>query len=596
MGEHGPNGERRTARRLGALCVLVLVPLALRLLPVAHGFPENYLPDTHVVNNALGMARDKTLVPPAGRYSTYPYLLSYLLLPVYACEYALGRALGTWSGAGEFGEQALARLELVHLPARLLVALLGALTPWVVLRGTRAAGLCRGAWAAAWLVATGLLHVHFSLQERPWGPLSLFFALAAWPAALHAREGRGKPLLLSCLAAGLAFATHQAGVLAFGLPGAAWLVAPRGWRGAELGRRLRGGLACAAAGLALGVLVGHPYYLVHGAPEASSFATAPEVDVAIGGQAMVLEVRWASLERLTAALVGYDPAVVALGALGLFGALALRGTRPVALFTLAWLAFFLTNQNDHVRYLLPAAVLLAWPAGVAAELLLARRWGALVLAPLLLLPLVQAGRLAVLLRRADTRAVAEALLADLPPGARVAIDRYGPQPPLALASLERAAEWRELGGRERRRVERLLAGVPDEPAGLDAVLLQDVLAFDDRHRAYALAPGPARDGELAAAAGDAGDALRALGVTHVLLVDRRPGDGVPPLLVDDAPALDGRAKPAPAQLLEPTWIVDPSEGRGTREALLPTDMDFPLTALWSVARPGPRMVLAPLAP
>jgi len=38
------------------------------------------------------------------------------------------------------------------------------------------------------------------------------------------------------------------------------------------------------------------------------------------------------------------------------------------------------------------------------------------------------------------------------------------------------------------------------------------------------------------------------------------------------------------------FIVSPAGGRERpREAFLPTEMDFPLTALWRVERPGPFM-------
>jgi hypothetical protein len=41
------------------------------------------------------------------------------------------------------------------------------------------------------------------------------------------------------------------------------------------------------------------------------------------------------------------------------------------------------------------------------------------------------------------------------------------------------------------------------------------------------------------------------------------------------------------------WIVDPSSaGRGLApEAFLPTEMEFPLTGLWRVDRPGPEVTL-----
>ncbi len=586
---------------LTTLVVLFALPLFLRLWPIEHGLPAtSYVPDTHVVRNALGMARDGTLAPPSGRYSTYPYLLSYLLLPVYAGEYALGRATGEWGGTAEFAERALEDPAVVHLPARILFALLCALTPWVVFRATRAAGLGRGAWVSAWLVATGLLHLHFSVQERPWGVLALFFALAAWPAALYAREGRRRHLVLSGLAAGLAFATHQAGLAALGLPGLAWLCGPLGYRGRDLGRRVTDGVACVALAAVVGVLVGHPYVFVHGAPEASSFASVQDVDLAVGGQAIRFGLRQASLVRLSRALAGYDPAILVLAALGLWGSLAMRGTRPVAIFVLAWLAFFLTNQNDHVRYLLPAAVLLAWPAGLAAELLLARRFGIVLLVPLLTLPLVQALRLTWVLRNPDTRATASDILERLPgiaPGTRFAIDRYGPDVALDRASLERLARWRELGSRERHRLELFAAGVgPRDGLGLDAVPLADLFQFDERARTYALAPGPARDPALASCADDAGAVLAALGVTHLLVVDRRPGDGLPSSLLDDTPSADGSPKPRPARIGGEAFVVDPAGSDGPPyEALLPTDMDFALTAIWQVQSPGPRIVLAPLA-
>jgi hypothetical protein len=53
---------------------------------------------------------------------------------------------------------------------------------------------------------------------------------------------------------------------------------------------------------------------------------------------------------------------------------------------------------------------------------------------------------------------------------------------------------------------------------------------------------------------------------------------------------------------EPSVVIDPSIGTThekagttrTSEAFLPTEMDFALTALWSVDRPGPWMAIYPL--
>src|SRR5690606_25333677 len=156
-------------------------------------------------------------------------------------------------------------------------------TPFVVFRSARELGLTRGAWVAALLVATSLLHVHFSVQERPWVPMAFFFALSAWAAARHARRGGTRPLVLSGAAAGLAFACHQAGLGAAGIPALAWFLGPQGWRGAELGRRVVGALGSAAAFSALALALGHPYLLVYGPTGTDAVVGGDGVDLSVGG-------------------------------------------------------------------------------------------------------------------------------------------------------------------------------------------------------------------------------------------------------------------------------------------------------------------------
>ena len=451
------------------------------------GSRDNYVPDTHVVRSALGMAQDKDPVPPVGRYSTYPYLIPYVLLPVYAGDFALGRATGRFGGPEEFKRHVLEHPEEVHLLARIVTALFGVASVVFVYLAARTMGFRAGAAVAAWLVATGLLHLHFSVQERPWVPMASCMALATWPAARYARGGALRDLLASAAACGAAFACHQAGLAALGLAGCAWAFGGIGWLGAAaLRRRLVHGICAVAVFALVGVASGHPYLLVHGATPEGQVAAAQEVetDLSIGGQGLVLELRWESVRRLTRALVGYDPALVLLsllGLLGLGGAWRRPGARAPLVFALLWAAFFLTNQNDHVRYLLPLSVLLPFAAAAAGEGLL--RGGAAgrgVLLILLGLPLVQALRLDVVLRAADTRHLAEARLATLPSDARVAVDRYGPRVPLTAGSLARLAELRPLTRREAHRSALLEAGVAR--GGIDVVPIEDLFRFDDRHR------------------------------------------------------------------------------------------------------------------
>lgn len=571
--------------RLLALLLLFIAPLALRGAALEHGSPRGYVPDTHIVRSALGMARDKDPVPPVGKYSVYPNLLPYCLLPLYVADFAVGRATGRFGGQEEFKARMLMHPEEPHLIARWLVAALGSLLPWVLFQAARAAGLSRGAWVTGFLAATSLLHVQFCTQERPWAPMTTFIALAAWGAVVHARDGNGRALLGSGIAAGLAFATHQAGLIALGLSGLAWLLSPLSWFGAgALRGRWRLGVLCVALCLVVAVPLGHPYWLVHGRTAAEAVVGGAEQNEAagawtVGGMTLVPKIRLESFERLSRALFGYDPVLLLLGLSGLVLSFARRGLRPVVLWCVLVGAFFLTAQSDHVRYLLPALALLALPAGVLGESLLRSRVGTVALGLLCVVPLVQATRFVSLLRKSDTRALAEARLDELPADARVGIDRYGPLADPSREALVHLAELREragseLYGRESFRLMLLEGGhLPPEQAGLDLVRFEDVLDFDERHGSLAVREG------LEDLGATPRELFAGLGLTHVLLVTRRPGTVVGRELLEE---LRGA---------ERVWSLDPAGEGEAPEAFLPLEMDFPLTALWRVERPGPRLDL-----
>jgi hypothetical protein len=569
----------RLVPRPAALLLLALA-LLLRLAPIDHGMPRTYVPDTHMVRNALGMLKDKDPFPPVDRYSSYPYLVPYALIPIFGAEYVAGRALGAWAGAGEFGEAVTADPRLSAMPARALMALCGALTALALLYAARRAELGPGAWAAAWLSATCLLNVQFSTQERPWAAVVCAGAFALWAAVAHEREGRLRSLLAAGAAAGLAFASHQIGAAFLALCGFAWAFAPGGWSGRDLQRRLVHGAACVAVFAAVGVLCGHGYYLVHGgvAQEAVVGGLRAADDFSIGGQALRLGFSLSKLESLALTLIGYDPILVVLGLVGTPMLFARRGTRAAGAFTVFAGVFFLGLLTDHVRYLLPLCLMLALAGGVAAERLFSTSGGALLAGVLLLAPLLQALRLDWVLVRTDTRAMAEGRLERLPEGSVVAIDHYGPTPDLDARALARLEGLRELRTRERSRQARLQAGLtPDGAPGVNAIALEELFGPDLDTGEY---------GVLERARGLGAtprEVLERLGVTHVLLVWRDPGEPRPlePLVADKRLA----------------WVITPTrEDEVPSEAWLPTEMEFPATGLWQVERPGPLMRLYELAP
>jgi hypothetical protein len=127
------------------------------------------------------------------------------------------------------------------------------------------------------------------------------------------------------------------------------------------------------------------------------------------------------------------------------------------------------------------------------------------------------------------------------------------------------------------RLELLKAGVLDaSQAGIDAVFAEDLFQLD-RDAAYVV-----REGARALGATPR-EVLAGLGATHLLLVDRRPG----------RPSERPLAELARGREVE--WTISPAPGaRPPPEAFLPTEMDFPLVALWAVDRPGPWMQLVAL--
>jgi len=559
--------------------VLIILAL-LDVLSLDHGLPQRYVPDDHAVRCALGIARDlgegkvgvlQALVPPAGQYTTYPYLLPYADLAAIGATYAGGRVVGAWHGTGEFGESVLADPTLAWLPARIVTVLLALLLPLATYRAARELGRSKHRAAlAALLAGSSLLVVHFAHTERPWAPMTALIAvtLAASLRLRRCRRLRDGAWAGAC--AGLAAATHPVGALAFGLPVlAAWL-----WRPG-----LRVLLAAAATGLVVALLVGYPHLLVYHA-DTGRGAIAGQLGadnaVEIGGQAF-------DPTRLSGALAGpvalawfaYDPVLVGLGLIGLaLLARSLRGQGAllVVLPPLLLVALFLLYDGSHVRYLMPAAPFLA--LGTVETLQRLRRPGAargartaLALAAVAL-PLVQATRLDILLRRPDTRSEAADVLARIvPKGQLIAVDGYGPPLQPTAASIRR---WHPLvwaSQSEERALQLADAGVAEPSDARDVLPLYRFWRFQSCYPEDYLGPGGPTELE---------DFMQAWDVRWYVQVDRAP-QREPRAPVDEFTGKHGTL------VLE----LSPTGRSAPREAALPTEMSCALRDLWAVQRPGP---------
>ncbi|MEM6569019.1 MAG: hypothetical protein AAF957_11440, partial [Planctomycetota bacterium] len=175
--------------RVAALAAaLFVVSLGLRFVGIDQGLPHRGEPDTYIVQQAEALVLDGL----TDRYRAgwkYPHLVATVVAAVPAED-----IVRPPDGASlEEHERAATAL---HLRTRKVAAVLSALAaPATLLIALRFLPL---AWAAlaGLLVAASLLHVCFSVQARPHGPVSAFAALALL-AALRWAE---RPTLLRALA------------------------------------------------------------------------------------------------------------------------------------------------------------------------------------------------------------------------------------------------------------------------------------------------------------------------------------------------------------------------------------------------------------
>ncbi len=308
----GPRASREAEdplRRRGplGLFVVVIVALALRLHGLGFGLPHMTYRDVLVLHTQVAEIRTGD---PAIRddpmWGYYPQLtarfaalfpdteLSQLREPT-DLEGHLARAAQPW---------------LAIRRAALLLSLLAVVGAYLIARRFVPTG---GAWIAAWLVSVSLLHLSFSQQDKPHGPVSGTVALAL-AAALWLRE-RPTPLrmLLAITAACAAICTLQNAVFVLAALGVVWLQ----WLRERPAPRLRlsaAPLLLAAIGAAF-VRYFYPFHFVARAPHV---VVEEEARIDLAGHPLFLErFDFSGTRVVLSTLISYDPSLLLFGALGL---------------------------------------------------------------------------------------------------------------------------------------------------------------------------------------------------------------------------------------------------------------------------------------
>ena len=432
---------------VGAVAALTLLGLVLRLYSLEHGLPYQYVPDeSTMVGGALRMGSNRSLEPST---FIYPAVLMYLFAGEYVGLLVFGRLTGMFASVEQFKEYAFIDPTLFYLLPRISIALMGAATvPLVYMLARRLYGQWAGI-AAAGLVATSLMHVQMSHQARHWVPVSLLAVMVLWKSLDLLERGRRRDYWVTGTLVGLAAATSFNGFLLFALPAVAHLARQRreGRPLLDIPSHLRLVLAGLLA-LAL-FFVLNPYILLQ-FDQFVAFHSAGESS--IGGQIrghydsylqQFLEKQ--AFTFYSWAALSYDPAITLLGIAG--GVVAARRYRATALLVLSYpifhyVMFATTAPSMEQRYILPAIVLWAIPAGLAAatagqwiasglgDSQVGRGTFALIAVALLVLASLPALRYDNLLARTDTRTLARAWVEhDVPAGSEVVVQSYPPPLP-----------------------------------------------------------------------------------------------------------------------------------------------------------------------
>ncbi len=382
------------------LGAILLLALALRLWGIDFGLPNTHSrPDeTTLVHRALAIG--------AGDFNphffNYPSLQFYGLAALYGAYFAVGYAIGLFSGLADFELLYFSDPSSFFLLGRLLTALLGTASIAVVyLIGKHLQSTTAGL-VSALFAAVAFLHVresHFLTVDVP----ALFHALLAVLFLMRfSSEGRLRFLLVGSAFLGLAASTkYNLGLFA---PMAAWcaLMAPM----QEIGRGRR--LFILAGVAALAFIVTSPFVLL----DFPSFWRDLSYERAHFARGHGMDLGWGWVRHALFSLpLGLGWPLFALGLVGCVRWLWWREQKSLGLLVAIVVYYVVAGSGKVVfmRYALPLIPLLCLAAGCALDAL-GRRYAKRVVwlgALLVAVPTAYAsGQHSHLLAQADSRVLA----------------------------------------------------------------------------------------------------------------------------------------------------------------------------------------------
>ena len=335
------------------ITIVMIVAAVLRLWGIGFGFPgANARPDEiQIAGPAVGYLTGD-LRPP---FFQWPPLFQYMTTVAYIVYAVVGRPVTGLASIAAFAESRRQSLVPFLLIPRLLSALCGVVTVWLVYRIGRRLFDDRVGIVAALFLAVSFLHVrdsHFGVSDVPMTML----LTAAVLMTLHWQERGGARLaLLAGVITGLAGATKYNALGAAVAFAVAWL-----FEAATAFRRRDGRvpslmvqLAAYAFGAALAFLGASPYIVIDWSRFLKDIG---EVQSTLANGPAGLQVGrgwWYFARVVLPAAVGWPMLLLAVG--GAVGMLASHGRRAATLlaFPIAYYAFAGSGYGVFARHALP---------------------------------------------------------------------------------------------------------------------------------------------------------------------------------------------------------------------------------------------------
>lgn len=444
------SGGRR--RELAVLLIVVVGAALLRIWGVGFGLPHTYHPDEHqYVDTALQVIEGQ-LNP--GRFNN-PSLYKYALAAVDGVWLAVARSTGAVESRTAFLALAQSDPTSSYLLARLVTAIIGALTAVLVYLlaleagaarngGSRSLDSRRAALVAAVLLAGTYLHArqsHFAVSDVPATALVAAALLFSMRVLRHARP---RDYAIAGLLAGLAAATKYSGGLVVVSLVAAHLLAEGAPVRAMPRRLFDRRLLLAAASFAAAFLLAVPFAVLDWPAFVEDVALLIERGrTGFKGLALSPDVGWVFYAKTL--WWGMGPALLAASLGGIVLALVRhrRADLVLVLFPLVLYAWMGRQLLMFARFMLPALPVLVVLAAELLVWLCAKlpdrdhlREAALVALTtvVLLVPVASTLRFDWLLTQPDTRDVAQQWIErNVPEGTKVLVHSNGPE----LAAIDR---------------------------------------------------------------------------------------------------------------------------------------------------------------